>query len=80
LGVHLEFYFSRTIFSFRECPRRSYVPCFARGSVLEYPRAVRACAVPVMVGFLIVPFYFDIPSILVTLFVFLRVSVTSSII
>jgi hypothetical protein len=36
--------------------------------------------VPVMVGFLIVPFYFDIPSILVTLFVFLRVSVTSSII
>jgi hypothetical protein len=36
LGAQLEFYFSRTFLSFRECLRRSYVHRFARGSVLEY--------------------------------------------
>jgi hypothetical protein len=35
------FAFLEDFFSFRECSRAH---CFARGSVLEYPEAVRACA------------------------------------
>ena len=43
LLIFVPLYFAclETLFSFREC---SQAHCFARGSVLEYPEAVRACA------------------------------------
>jgi hypothetical protein len=41
----------RRLLSFRECPCCSWAHCFARGSVLEYREAVRACAMRPIFGF-----------------------------